>query len=163
MARLYCSVSDVKQYLPDNIIVEGTNPTPSPRNPSPDSLKNTDMKFFIEQACDHIDASLGTMYDVPLQKVNVGGEVKYPGNIPAIAALFTADLIYRRRLKGADRQMSETIKDEIEWAKQEMQSLQNGERQLFGQRNTVGSRFVRGTLHNITRNPAEGGRSQGGK
>ena len=50
MARAYCSTEDVKQYLPPNIVSEGENPVPNFRNPAPETDKNVDIEFFIQQA-----------------------------------------------------------------------------------------------------------------
>ena len=55
MARAYCTVADVKKYLPQNIITEGQNPDPNPFNPSPETLPVVNIEFFIEQACIQID------------------------------------------------------------------------------------------------------------
>ena len=48
MARLYCSKEDVKKYLPPNIVVEGDNPSPSYRNPTPESVFNIDLDYFCK-------------------------------------------------------------------------------------------------------------------
>ena len=66
MSRKYCSVQDVKQYLPKNIVIEGQNPDPNPFNPAPETLPSINIEFFIEQACIEIDAALAAIYDVPL-------------------------------------------------------------------------------------------------
>ena len=57
MARAYCTVADVKKYLPQNIITEGQNPDPNPFNPSPETLPVVNIEFFIEQACIQIDSN----------------------------------------------------------------------------------------------------------
>ena len=161
MPRSYCMIADVEQYLPQNIVVEGQNPDPNPYDPAPETLPITNIDFYVQQACMDIDSMLGTIYDIPLKKVNQGGDVQYPMPISQIAALLAAEMIYEQRLQGADRQHSEAQKDRYLWAHDELMAIQNGERRLIGQRNTRGSRFVRGTLPNVPRNPAEGGRSKG--
>lgn len=162
MARLYCSKQDVKKYLPPNIVTEGDNPSPDYRNPTPESVFNIDIDYFIEQASDEVDGALATQYDVPLKKVNFDGEINYPRPIPEIVSILSAARIFEQKLQGADRQSSESMKDRTKWAYDQLYKLQNGELRIYGNRNTRGDRFVRSTIRNIPRNPAEGGRSKGG-
>jgi hypothetical protein len=159
MARSYCSEDDVKQYLPEGIVTEGQNATPNPMNPSPESLNDVDIEFFIQQACSHIDGALATQYDTPLVKSNQGGDVGYPLPIPSIAALLASQMIWEQRLQGADRQRSDSQKEREAWAHSELTRIQNGERLLVGQVNLRANRFVRNTLMNTPRNPASGGKS----
>jgi phage gp36-like protein len=161
MARLYCTKEDVKKYLPPNITVEGDNPTPNYRNPNPESVFNIDLDYFIEQASDEVDGSLGTQYDIPLKKVNFDGEINYPRPIPEIVAIFAASRIYEQKLQGADRQNSDAIKERTKWAYEQLYKLQNGELRIYGNRNTRGDRFVRSTIRNVPKNPAVDGRSKG--
>jgi phage gp36-like protein len=161
MARRYCSVNDVKKYLPPNIIVEGENPTPNFRNPAPETAKNIDLDFFVDQASDQVDANLGGIYDVPLVMKNSGGDVGYPNPIPTICAILAAQMYYNQPLQGADRQYSDAQKERFEWAMNELVRIQNGEVRLIGQRALRGDRFIRSTLRNAPNNPAEGGRSKG--
>jgi phage gp36-like protein len=162
MARLYCSKEDVKKYLPPNIVVEGDNPDPNYRNPTPESVFNIDLNYFVEQASDEVDGALATQYDVPLKKVNFDGEIRYPNPIPEIVAILSAARIYEQKLQGADKQMSDAIKERNKWAYDQLYKMQNGELRIYGNRNTRGSRFVRSPLQGAPRNPAEGGRSKGG-
>jgi len=162
MARLYCSKEDVKKYLPPNVVVEGDNPTPDYRNPTPQSVFNIDLDYFVQAASDEVDGALATQYDVPLKKVNFDGEVNYPNPITEIVAIFAAARIYEQKLQGADRQMSDAIKERNKWAYEQLYKLQNGELRIYGNRNTRGSRFVRSPLQGVPRNPAEGNRSKGG-
>jgi phage gp36-like protein len=159
MARLYCSKEDVKKYLPPNITIEGDNPSPSYRNPTPESVFNIDIDYFIQQASDEVDGSMATQYDVPLKKINFDGEQLYPKPIPEIVAILAASRIYEQKLQGADRQMSDAIKERTKWAYDQMARLQNGELRIYGIRNTRGDRYVRSTVRNVPRNPAEGGKS----
>ncbi len=161
MARSYCVNADVKSYLPNNLVTEGSNPTPNPLNPAPETVRTVDIDFWVQQACSDIDSALGTMYDVPLKQVNQGGDVSYPAPIPRVAALLAAEMIYERVLQGADRQRSEAQKEREKWAHDELAAIQNGERKLYGQRTTRGSRFIRNTLFDAPRNPAEGRRTRG--
>jgi hypothetical protein len=161
MARRYCTINDVKQYLPPNITLEGDNPIPNFRNPSPESAKNIDLDFFIEEASSQIDANIGVIYDVPLVQKNNGGEISYPHPIPVICAILSAQMYYNQPLQGADRQYSEAQKTRFDWAMNELVRIQNGEIRLSGQRSTKGDRFVRSTLRGAPKNPAEGGRSKG--
>ena len=94
MARAYCSTEDVKQYLPPNIVSEGENPVPNFRNPAPETAKNVDIEFFIQQASNQIDANLATQYDVPLKQVNMGGEVSYPHPIPVCCHTSCSNVLY---------------------------------------------------------------------
>lgn len=159
MSRLYCSKQDVKQYLPPNIVVEGDNPSPNYRNPTPESVLNIDLDYFIIQASDEVDGAAATQYDVPLKKINFDGEIGYPRPIPEITAILAASRIYEQSLLGADRQMSDGVKERVKWAYDQLARIQNGELRIYGNRNTRGDRFVRAPLRNIPRNPAEGGRT----
>ncbi len=159
MARNYCDEDAVKQYLPEGIVTQGSNPTPNPMNPDPESLLNVDVDFFIQQACAHIDGALATQYDVPLVKTNQGGEIGYPQPVPSIAALLASQMIWEQRLQGADRQRSDAQKEREAWAHNELVKIQNGERLLIGQVNLRANRFVRNTLMNVPKNPASGGKS----
>jgi len=159
MARKYCTTNDIKQYLPEGIVVEGDNPSPDPMNPSPETLATVDIDFFNEQASAHIDGALNTQYDTPLKKTNQGGVVGYPYPIPSICALLASQMIWEQRLQGSDRQRSEAQKQREQWAYDELARIQNGERRLVGQRYTRAHRFVRGTLLNAPKNPAVEGKS----
>ena len=164
MARSYCDTNDVRNYLPPNVVLEGKNPNPNFRNPSPETGTNLDLDYFIQQASSDIDANLAVQYDVPLKQVNIGGEVAYPHPIPVICAILAAQMFYSQALQGADSQFSEAQKDRFEWAQTQLVRIQNGEIRLFGQRNTRGDRFVRSTLRGIPENPtAKDRRSQGSK
>ena len=161
MPRSYCSVSDVKQYLPPNVVTEGDNPVPNFRNPTPESASNIDIDFFIQQASAEIDANLATMYDVPLKQINIGGDVSYPHPIPVICAILAAQMYYMQALQGSDAQYSEAQKVRFDFAQNQIVRVQNGEIRLFGQRNLRGDRFVRSTLRGVVINPTEGKRSKG--
>ena len=161
MPRSYCSVSDVKQYLPPNVVTEGDNPVPNFRNPTPESASNIDIDFFIQQASAEIDANLATIYDVPLKQVNMGGDVSYPHPVPVICAILSAQMYYMQALQGSDAQYSEAQKVRFDFAQNQIVRIQNGEIRLFGQRNLRGDRFVRSTLRGISINPTEGKRSKG--
>jgi hypothetical protein len=161
MPRSYCSVSDVKQYLPPNVVTEGDNPVPNFRNPTPESASNIDIDFFIQQASAEIDANLATIYDVPLKQVNMGGDVSYPHPVPVICAILAAQMYYMQALQGSDAQYSEAQKVRFDFAQNQLVRIQNGEIRLFGQRNLRGDRFVRSTLRGIAINPTEGKRSKG--
>jgi hypothetical protein len=101
MARSYCTIEAVKQYLPPNVVTEGENPLPNFRNPAPETASNVNLGFFIQQASADIDANLATIYDVPLKQVNIGGEVSYPHPIPVICAILAAQMFYSQALQGA--------------------------------------------------------------
>lgn len=159
---MYCTRDDVEKFLPPNIITEDAAvDIPNPLNPAPSTLTSIDLDIYISYACSRIDSALATIYDVPLKKINQGGTVAFPLPIPTIAAILTSQMIFEQRLQGVDRTRSESQKEREKWAEGELLLIQNGERRLIGQRNTRGNRFVRGTLPNIPRNPAEGGRSKG--
>lgn len=163
MARQYCSTEDVKKYLPKNIVVEGDNPQPDYRNPTPESVFGIDLGYFIEQASDEVDAALSTQYDVPLKKVNFDGEIGYPRPIQEVVAILAAARIFEQKLMGSDRQFSEAIKGRVELAYNQLYKMQNGELRIYGNRNTRGDRFVRSTIRNIPKNPAVDGKSGGSK
>jgi hypothetical protein len=149
MARLYCSKQDVKKYLPPNITIEGDNPSPSYRNPAPQTVYNIDLDYFIQQVSDEVDGSLSTQYEVPLKKINFDGEISYPKPIPEIVAILAASRIYEQKLQGADRQLSESTKDRLKWAYDQLDRIQDGRLRIYGIRNTRGDRFVRSTIRNI--------------
>jgi hypothetical protein len=161
MPERYCTIDDVKNYLPPNILPEGSNDDPNPLNPAPETINNIEIEYYIKQAANRIDSALATIYEVPLKVVNQGGELAYPHPISTIASILASQIIFEIRLQGADRVKSESQKDREDWAEKELLQVQNGEIRLIGQRNTRGNRFIRGTLPNIPRNPAEGGRSKG--
>lgn len=161
LQNAYCTTTDVIQFLPPNIIVEGTVADPDPYNPAPSTLATIDMDYFIVQSCSRIDSALSSIFDVPLKKINQGGLILYPAPITTIAAILAAQMIFEQRLQGADREKSDYQKEREEWAENELLMIQNGERRMIGQRSTRSSRFVRNTLWNIPKNPAEGGRSKG--
>ena len=161
MARAYCNTDQAKQYLPPNVVTEGSNPNPNFRNPAPETASNVNLDFFIQQASAQIDANLAIIYDVPLKQMNMGGEVTYPHPIPVICAVLAAQMYYSQALQGADKQFSEAQKDRFDWAMNELIRIQNGEMRLFGQRNTRVDRFVRSTLRAVPINPTEGKRSKG--
>ena len=161
MARGYCNTDQVKQYLPPNVVTEGTNPNPNFRNPAPETASNVNLDFFIGQASAQIDANLAIIYDVPLKQMNIGGEVSYPHPIPVICAILAAQMYYSQALQGADKQFSDAQKERFEFAMNELVRIQNGEIRLFGQRNTRGDRFVRSTLRGIPNNPRKDGSSKG--
>jgi phage gp36-like protein len=161
MARGYCNTDQVKQYLPPNVVTEGTNPNPNFRNPAPETASNVNLDFFIQQASAQIDANLAIIYDVPLKQMNIGGEVSYPHPIPVICAILAAQMYYSQALQGADKQFSDAQKERFEFAMNELVRIQNGEIRLFGQRNTRGDRFVRSTLRGIPSNPRKDGSSKG--
>ena len=161
MARGYCNTDQVKQYLPPNVVTEGTNPNPNFRNPAPETASNVNLDFFIQQASAQIDANLAIIYDVPLKQMNMGGEVSYPHPIPVICAILAAQMYYSQALQGADKQFSEAQKERFEFAMNELVRIQNGEIRFSGQRNTRGDRFVRSTLRGIPNNPRKDGTSKG--
>jgi phage gp36-like protein len=159
----YCNVNDVKRYLPSAIVVEGNNPTPDPFDPNPENMKVIDIEQYIVDASSRIDMALSTMYDTPLKKINEGGIKDFPGAIRNICSILASQMIFEKELQGADRQRSESQKEREKWAEGELLLIQNGERRLKGQRCTRGSRFVRGTLYDIVKNPAVEGQSRGNK
>ena len=116
MARAYCNTDQVKQYLPPNVVTEGSNPNPNFRNPAPETASNVNLDFFIQQASAQIDANLAIIYDVPLKQMNMGGEVNYPHPIPVICAVLAAQMYYSQALQGADKQFSEAQKERFDFA-----------------------------------------------
>jgi hypothetical protein len=163
VSERYCGVDDVTTFLPPNILVEGNVDNLDPLNPAPYNISIEDIEFFIDKACIRIDAALATMYDVPLKHINQGGTVDFPSPIRVVAAILTSQMIFEQRLQGADRERSESQKQREKWAEDELLLVQNGERKLLGIRATRGNRFVRGTLPNVPRNPAQSGKSEGHK
>lgn len=159
--RGYCSENDVETYLPDNVQVSGTNPSPNWAAPNQDLVTTSDLDFFITAACDRIDAAIGTIYDVPAKMVAYDGIVDFPRPLRQINAILATQMLYEQKLQGGDHQKSESQKEREKWALEELAAIQNGERILQGLRATRGSRFVNSNLYNAPRNPAQGGRSKG--
>jgi len=158
---MYCTIDDVAIYLPNNVIIEGTTPSPNPLNPEPDSVTTVNIEFYIKAAAQRINACLRTVYDVPLKKVNQGGLIQYPDPIPFVNAVLAAQMIYEQKLQGADREKSESQKAREANAEITLTSVQNGELLLDGQRALRSSRFVSNTLYPAPKNPAVEGRSKG--
>lgn len=152
MSILYCTTTDVEQYLPENMHLEDTT-QPTFGAPSGDNISSSTVEFYIEEASRHIDASLSTQYDVPLKQTNVAGQIQYPVPVPQITAILAAQLIYEKEMQGADKQSSDTIKERFKFAMNMLKAIQNGERRLIGIRHTIGSRFVTDTLWNAPNNP----------
>jgi len=140
----YCSVSDVKRFLPKAVTVEGLTPTPpNVLNPSPVSMSDSDISGFIALADSDIDSRLSAIYDVPLKKVNMGGTVKFPPPIPLISARFAAMLIFQQRLFGAEHQEGEWVKENFSRATDELLDIEAGRQRLAGQYSTRSARFVK--------------------
>jgi len=155
MARpRYCSAEDVRRYLPRNIVVEGENASPNPRNPRPETLDIDTINEFIEDACDYIDTEIGTIYNVPLQKTNIGGSVQYPPPIPSIAARLAAKFIFEQRLSSSDTQQGEFINNHYNQALRELNGVVTGTRRLIGQLGQMGNRFTRSAWHGIPPMPS---------
>lgn len=159
MPILYCSETDVRQYLPTNIVTEGDNPFPTFRNPAPETVSQQDIIYFIEQTCRYIDSILSAQWDVPFKRINQGGEVDYPKPLKYISAIYAAQEIYAQKLQGADKSYSDAQKQRMDNAKEMLRRIQNGEMHLIGQRNNRGDRFVNSTLRGSPKNPADDGRS----
>ena len=157
MANQYCTTEDVKEYLPDNIVVEGENPSPNPFNPAPETLTTVNIEFFIKQASNIIDSRVGTIYHTPLKKVNNGGDIGFPEPVPSICAILSAQMIWEQRLQGTESQRSESQKEREKFAMEQLQDIQDGKIRLWGIRATRGSRYVRNTGRNSPFNPSEGG------
>lgn len=159
MPTLYCSETDVREYLPPNITTEGDNPNPSFRTPNPETLSQQDIIYFIEKTCEYIDSILGAQFDVPFKRVNQGGVVDFPKPIKYIAGIFAAQEIYAQKLQGADSSYSDAQAKRRLIAEDMLRRIQNGEMHLLGQRNNRGDRFVRSSLRSSPKNPADGGKS----
>ena len=154
MAR-YCSVTEVRRYLPIAVVIEGENPNPNPRNPQAESLETSDIEAFIDDACGYIDSELGSIYSVPLRMTNMDGNVVYPPPIPTIAARYAAKLIFEQRLSGADQQSGEFVKKHYEEALRDLNGVVTGSRRLIGQFGQIGVRFARAAWYGIPPMPAK--------
>ena len=160
---LYCTTDAVGKLLPNNVIIEGENPDANPFDRSAENTTIDDIEFFIRQAAQEIDGALGTMYDVPFKKTIVGDAVDYPAPIPRICTVLAASLIYNQKLQGGDSEESQAQQKREDWAREQLVQIQNGQLRLPNQRATRSNRFVRNTILNAPRNPAQGGKSEGGK
>ena len=159
MPTVYCTEIDVRQYLPKNVTTEGDNPNPNYRDPSPETISQTEIIYFIEQASRYIDSLLGALFDVPFKRINQGGEVDFPRPIKMLTSIYSAQQIYAQRLQGADKQFSDAQKQREDFAKDLLRRVQNGEVKLIGQRGNRGDRFVRSTLRPGPKNPSVDGKS----
>jgi hypothetical protein len=153
MPTIYCTETDVRAYLPKNVTTEGDNASPNFRNPSPETISETEILYFIEQASLYVDSILGSLFDVPFKKVNHGGEVDFPRPIKLLTAIYASQQIYAQKLQGADKEFSEAQKQREDFAKDLLRRVQNGEVRLIGQRGNKGDRFVRSSLRGAPRNP----------
>lgn len=161
---LYCTTNAVEMLLPENVIVDSVaNPAANPFNRNAETTTVTDIGFFISQASQEIDGALGTIYDVPFKRTIVGDAVDYPAPIPRICSVLAASLIYNQKLQGGDSQESQAQQKREDWAREQLRFIQNGQTHLPNQRMTRSNRFVRNTILNAPRNPAQGGKSEGSK
>jgi hypothetical protein len=159
MPTLYCTESDVRKYLPPNVTVEGDNPTPDFRNPSPETVQIEDIEYFIESVSRYIDSMLGSLYDVPFKRINLGGEIDFPRPIKLVASIYAAQEIYKQKLQGVDSNYSEAQQARAKYAEGILVDIQNGEIRLYGNRGNRGDRFVKSTLRGAPKNPGVGGKS----
>lgn len=154
----YCTTDDVKRYFPQSI---NSSTIATARNPSPIDVKDDEITYYIEQAGMIIQGYLQSIYDVPLKKINQGGDIDYPYPITQACAAMTANMIYQRKVKSADiSQYSELAKNDKEVFEGLLTKIQNGEIVLLGQRALKSSRFVKNTLYPAPLNPAQGGRTR---
>lgn len=159
MPVVYCTEADVRQFLPPNVTTEGDNISPNFRNPSPETVTQQEIIYFIEWASLYVDSILGALYDVPFKKINHGGEVDFPKPIKQITSIFASQQIYAQKLQGADKNFSEAQKQREDFAKDLLRRIQNGEMHMIGQRGNRGDRFVRSTLRGSPKNPAVDGKT----
>lgn len=151
----YATSDEVKFYLADAVSTEGDNPLPSFLNPNPESILDVDLENYISQADQYINAELGSIYMVPLKKVNMGGLVSFPPPIPSISARLAAKFVWEQRLTGADKASGEFVENHYKQAMLELNEIVRGNRRLFGQNGQMGSRFSRASWHQISPYPAK--------
>ena len=120
------------------------------------------IDFFIQQASQRIDGMLRPIYEVPLKKINEGGVFNYPSPIPYVCSLLASQMIYEQKLQGTDRARSESQKEKEAGAMDTLVAIANGEIILDGIK-MRGQRFVRNTLYNAPKSPAESGRTKYGR
>ncbi len=150
----YCEVTDLRRFLPREIVFEGENPTPNPRNSNPESLLEVDGEFYIEIAQDTIDGKLAAMYDVPLRKVNYGGRIVYPPPIRTICAMLAASSLFLERVSGADKMQSETAKEYYRIANQRLDNIANGIIRLTNQNSYIAHRTIKSDLFSRPPSPS---------
>lgn len=151
----YCTVDDVQIFLPRAIRVEGSNPTPSPRDPNPESLLDTEVEGFIDQADQYINGRIGAIYDVPLRKANMGGILGYPPPIPSISARLAAKFIWQKRLAGADRETGDFVEKHYQEAMEELNDVLRGHVRLQVQDSWRAKRFAPSTWYGIPPSPVK--------
>ena len=140
---MYCTVNDVKMWLPKAVTVEGAaGSPPNMLHPNPVSITNSDIESYIRQADSDINSRLSAVYDVPLKKANMGGKVAYPDPIPLISARFTAMLIFQQRLSGSEKADAEWVRDNFDKAMNELTHIQAGHQRLENQDSARSSRFA---------------------
>ncbi len=151
----YSTNNEVKIYLADAVKTEGSNSSPSFLDPNPESILDSEIDAYIDQADQYINAELGSIYMVPLKKVNMGGLVSFPPPIPSISARLAAKFIWEQRLTGADKASGDFVENHYKQAMVELNELVRGNRRLFGQNGQMGSRFSRSSWHQISPYPAK--------
>jgi hypothetical protein len=146
----YCTSADVKQFLPDAIVVEGDNPSPSPLNPRPESMTTIELSNYMNQADSIINSRLSGIYDIPLRRSNIGGVIGYPPPVPFIAAAITTYLVMTQRLSAGDRaQSSEYVKDLYDRAMSQLDQIFNGQARLMNQNSFTSHRTIKADLFSI--------------
>jgi len=143
----YCTVDDVRLYIPRAIRMEGDNPTPDPRDPNPESLTDDEIEEFISQADQYINARIGAIYDIPLRKTNIGGTLAYPSPIPSISARLSAKFIWQKRLAGADRETGNFVDKHYAEAMEELNDVIRGHVKVMGQDSFRSKRFAPSTWY----------------
>mgnify|MGYP001052398315 FL=1 len=146
----YCTSTDVRRLLPDAVVIEGENTTPSITNPRPESIKIVEIDWYIEQADSIINAKLAAIYDIPLRKSNIGGLIKYPDPIPWTSAALTTYLIMTQRLSAGDRaESSKYVIDLYTRAQEVLDHVLNGNIRLMNQNSYTSHRTVKSDLFSI--------------
>ena len=144
----YCTSTDVRRLLPDAVVIEGENTTPSITNPRPESIKIVEIDWYIEQADSIINAKLAAIYDIPLRKSNIGGLISTRSNYghPAL----TTYLIMTQRLSAGDRaESSKYVIDLYTRAQEVLDHVLNGNIRLMNQNSYTSHRTVKSDLFSI--------------
>ena len=157
----YCTLTDVQNILPDNIILG-------------DSLTTTNVNYLnsaatamIEYSSSLIDNDLNAIYRIPLIKFKkpdfsaspITFEELYPDPLPLICARLTASFIYdQTAMARQEPDVSEWGKNQRALAEEDLSLIKSGVTILIGQVYT-GMRFVRQELMNMPRVPRKYGES----
>lgn len=150
----YSEINDLKKYLPRSVLFEGDTVANNPRAAAVSTLLIVDAGDFIALADEIIDAKLSSIFDVPLRKVNHGGQITYPPVIRNVSAMLAAHMIFQERLSGSEKMEGEFTNKLYNVAMQRLDNVANGEIRLRGQNSYTAHRTIKSDLFTRPPNPS---------